>query len=306
MKIFISVASYRDIELRKTLENVVGNAKFPKDLNFCVLSQDYPNRHPDLSFIKNLNYLKMNFKDARGAGYARKLLMEEYNGEEFFLQLDSHMRTTKNWDVRLITMLNETQEIEQNKKIILSQFPAPYRVLTNGKEEFIEGDMWYWDQPSWTSVVRTNSNVWAGNRENMPNYDKPHPSHTVLAGYIFAPGNIVEDVPYDPRISFMGEELCFAIRAYTRGWKIYAPNEMLFWHYYVRKGDPKIWSQRDNASRQKEDRWIELEKESAKIQKAVLTGEEKGVYGVGDKKLYKEYQEMIGINFKKFYENIKD
>ena len=305
MKIFISVAGYRDSELPRTLKSFYENAKYKKDINFCVLSQDYPNRHPDLSFVKNLNYLKMNYKDAKGAGYARKLLMEEYGGEDFFFQIDSHMRSSPNWDVRLITMLREAQEIDGQEKIILSQFPAPFRVLTDGRDEFIEGDKWYWDHPSWTSVVRTDSDVWAGNREEMSNYDKPHPSHTILAGYVFAPGKIVEEVPYDERISFMGEELCFAIRAYTRGWKIYAPNEMLLWHYYVRKGQPKIWSQRDNAARSHKERWSELEKESMRIQKSVLTGEEKGIYGIGDKKLYDKYQKMIGINFKKFYENRK-
>jgi hypothetical protein len=303
MKIFVSVASYRDSELVKTLESLYGHAKYPNDIIFTVLSQDYPNRHPDLSFIKNLNYLKMNYKDAKGAGYARKLLMEEYNGEDFFFQVDSHMRTTKNWDVRLITMLNEAQEIEQNKKIILSQFPGPYKVLTDGRDEFIIDDQWYWSKPSWTSVVRTVSDVWAGNREVIGDISRPHLSHTILAGYLFAPGNLVEEVPYDERISFMGEELCFAIRAYTRGWKIYAPNEMLFWHYYVRKGEPKVWSQRDNASKSKQNRWSELEKKSMMIQKDVLTGKETGIYGIGDKKLYEEYQEMIGINFKKFYAN---
>jgi hypothetical protein len=301
MKIFVSVAGYRDSELPKTLQNFIENARYPKDINFAVLSQDYDNKHPDLSFVKNLNYLKMNFRESRGAGYARKLLMDQYNGEDIFFQIDSHMRADKNWDVRLLTMLSEAQELAQTEKVILSQFPGPYKVLTNGKDEYTMGDMWYWSDPSWTRVVRTESDVWAGNREKMEDTSKPHPSHTILAAYVFAPGSIVEEVPYDERISFMGEELCFAIRAYTRGWKIYAPNEMLLWHYYVRKSQPKVWSQRDDASRNVKNRWQQVEKQSRIIQKRVLTGEEKGVFGIADKKLYEEYQKMIGINFNEFY-----
>jgi hypothetical protein len=301
MKIFVSIASYRDSELLKTLKSLVENSRYPNDLNFCVLTQEYPNRQPDLDFLPNINHLQMNFKDAKGAGYARKLLMNEYNGEEYFLQLDSHMRAAPNWDVRLITMLEQTKEIANTDKVILSQFPAPYKVLTSGKDEYVQEDPYYWSEPSWTSVVRTYLHAWAGNREKIDDMSQPHFSHAILAGLVFAQGSLVQEVPYDERISFMGEELCFSIRAYTRGWKIYAPNEMLFWHYYTRKGHPKVWTQRDDAAR--ETKWNDIEVESMKIQKSVLTGEEPGIYGIGDKKLYEEYQKMIGIDFKEFYKD---
>ena len=299
MKIFVSVASYRDSELVKTLNSALQNAAFPEDLNFAVLTQDIPKKHPDLSFVPNIKHTQMSFKDAKGAGYARKILMDQYDGEDFFFQMDSHMRFEPNWDVRLLTMMREAQDIAGTEKVILSQFPAPYQVLTTGKDHYLVGDNLYWSDPSWTSVVRTVHDTWAGNREPMLDKSKPHPSHTVLAGYLFAKGDIVDEVPYDERISFMGEELCFAIRAYTRGWKIYAPNEMLIWHYYSRKGHSKVWTQRDDAARQV--KWNEIEIVSAEVQKDVLTGKEKGIYGIKDKKLYQEYQKMIGIDFKKFY-----
>jgi hypothetical protein len=82
---------------------------------------------------------------------------------------------------------------------------------------------------------------------------------------------------------------------------MYSPNEMMVWHYYVRKGNPKVWSQRDDAHRK--TKWRDIEIESMKIQKSILTGEENGVYGIGSKKLYEDYQKMIGIDFKEFYKN---
>ena len=100
----------------------------------------------------------------------------------------------------------------------------------------------------------------------------------------------------------MGEELCFALRAYTRGWEIYAPNEMLCWHYYVRKNHPKVWTHRDDASRK--IKWKEVERQSYDLQRSILLGEEQGIYGVGDKKRFAQYQKMIGINFKDFYKDL--
>lgn len=303
MKIFISIASYRDRELTKTIKSLISNAKHPENLHFGVLDQDEKNKWADLRFVKSpIKHVKMHMKDARGAGYARKLCMEMYDGEDYFFQIDSHMRFAKHWDEKMISMLQQVQQDSGNEKIILSQFPAPYQLWTNGKEYFPEGDPIFWSEPSWTSVVWTWKGLWAGNRMVINDKTKPHFSHTILAGYVFAPGNIVEEIPYDDRISFMGEELCFAIRAYTRGWDIYAPNEMLVWHFYTRKDHPKIWNQRDEMTR--DVTWRQLEDNSHSVQRSVLLGEEQGIYGVIKNNRYEEYQKMIGKNFKEFYKEI--
>ena len=174
--------------------------------------------------------------------------------------------------------------------------------MTNGKDHFIKEDPDFWDEASWTSVVNTWNGVWAGNREKIENKTVPHKSHTILAGLLFAPGYIVNEIPYDERICFMGEELCFAIRAYTRGWDIYAPNEMVAWHFYKREDRPKIW--RDNVAGRS---WTDIEMKSQRVQKDVLLGIEQGIYGIGDYKKYIEYQKMIGIYFESFYNNeLKD
>ena len=116
---------------------------------------------------------------------------------------------------------------------------------------------------------------------------------------IFSHGQIALDIPYDERISFMGEELCYAIRAYTRGYKIYAPNEMLAWHFYKRNDRPKVWGDKKAV-------WFDIEKFSKDTQKSVLLGEDNGVYGIGDYDKYLEYQKMIGINFAEFYKVEKE
>lgn len=299
MSIFVSIISYKDAELISTIKSLLHNADHPKNINLGVISQHLPNKHPDLSFVKNLQYKKIVYTEAKGAGYARKLAMEFYNGEDYFLQLDSHMRFAQGWDTKLLSMHKQAQNIAGIEKVIMSQFPAPYEVHTGGKDYYPLGDKDYWSEPSWTSVVNTWSGVWAGHRMPMEDKTKPHKSHTVLAAYIFAPGYIVQEIPYDERICFMGEELCFAIRAYTRGWEIYAPNEMLMWHFYKRKDHIKVWNQREDQSRK--HKWIDLETLSAQTQKSILTNNEPGIYGIGDYDRYVEYQKMIGIDFNDFY-----
>jgi hypothetical protein len=302
MKIFVSVAAYRDLELPKTIDSLISNAENPQNLRVVILSQDQKSKHPDFSKYKNVELIQMDFKEARGAGFARKIIMEQYGGEEYFFQIDSHERFAKHWDTKILQMMRQAQEDAKTDKVILSQYPAPYTIHTGNRDHFIKGDKDFWDRVSWTKVVNTWYGAWAGHREEIEDKSKPHPSYTVLAGYLFAPGNFVEEIPYDERITFMGEELCIAIRAYTRGWKIYAPNEMLLWHFYTRKDRPKVWSQMDDSMR--EQKWNDLEMESKRVQEKILRGIEKGVYGIGDKQKYLEYQKMIGIDFNKFYDRV--
>lgn len=297
MSIFVSIASYRDPELIKTIKSLIENSDNPGQLYFGIVSQEARNRHQDFEWLgDNARVIKMHYKDARGAGYARKLAMELYDGQNYFLQIDSHMRFEKSWDTRIVKVLEDAQSIAKTDKVILSQFPAPYMVLTDGSDYYLKGDENFWDFPSWTSVENTWGGFWSGKREKIENLSVPHKTHTILAGYVFAPGEIVKEVPYDERISFMGEELCFSIRAYTRGWELYAPNEMLCWHFYKREENPKIWN--DNLIGRT---WNELEMESQRIQERVLLGEEQGIFGIDNIERYLEYQKMIGIDFPSFY-----
>jgi hypothetical protein len=299
MSIFISIASYKDSELVPTIKSLIKHADNPNDLYFGVVSQDVVSNHPDLSFVSNLSYLKMDFRDAKGAGYARKLAMEMYNKEDFYLQLDSHMRCSDGWDTKIKKMYLQSTELAGSEKIILSQYPAAYEIHTGGGEYFIENHEELLSIPTWSRVHNRDNGSWSSIREPFSDLSQPHLSHTLLAGYLFSPGIFVKEIPYDERISFMGEELCIAIRAYTRGWKIYAPNEMLFWHFYKRKQSPKIWNQIEDTKRTL--KWIEMEMNSKRVQKNILTGKEHGIFGIGDYDKYLEYQELIGINFDEFY-----
>jgi hypothetical protein len=302
MSIFISIVGYRDTELPKTIKSLYDNADKPKELVFGIVSQDLKACHPNVGWLGDQAKLyKMHARDAKGAGYARKIAMELYDGEDYFFQTDSHMRFIQGWDTKLKDMLLESQKLSNNKQVILSQFPAPYTIHSDGKDYYEKGDPDFWDDVSWTSVVNTWAAVWAGKREVMKDKTKPMKSHTILAGLLFTIGDFVKEIPYDERICFMGEELCIAIRSYTRGWEIYAPNEMVCWHFYKRKDRPKVWN--DNTYGRS---WTDLEMKSQKVQRDVILGVEQGVYGIGDYNKYVEYQEMININFADFYKNSID
>lgn len=299
MSIFISIASYRDPELPRTIKSAIDNAQNPEDIFFGVVLQEFEKTEPDLSWVPRLSIMKMHPKFARGAGLARSKAMELYDGQDYYLQIDSHTQFAKNWDTICIDQLKKAQTISNNKNIILSCFPQPFHVESNGKITIIKNSKSQLPYPTKQKPKLTKKTEWSAERVEFddPERKMPELSTTVLAGFIFAPGNIVKDIPYDPEISFFGEELCFAVRAWTRGWDIYSPSEIVAYHFYTRQNYKKIWKDRDirNIS------WKRLEEISKEKQKKVLCGIEKGDFGLGTYRHIKSYEKMTGINFKEIY-----
>lgn len=297
MSIFISIASYRDPELVRTITSAIDNASNPDQLYFGVVLQEFDKFAPDLSFVKNLALTTIHPKYARGAGYARAKAMELYDNQDYYLQIDSHTVFEKNWDSLCIDQLKQAQDIAKNNKVMLSYFPPPFYIESNNKISIIKNNKKQVPYATKQKPMLTKRGEWTAERVELSNKNAPEESTTVLAGFIFAEGSIVKEIPYDEELSFFGEELCFAVRAWTRGWNIYSPCVTILYHFYTREGYSKIWKDRNL----REMSWKEIEQNSKEKQKRILCGIEDGIYGVGNVRPLSEYEKITGIDFKKLY-----
>lgn len=298
MSIFISIASYRDPELMRTINSAIDNADNPEDLVFGIVLQDFVEDVPGYREYENMKIIKMHPKYARGAGYARAKAMELYDNEDYYLQIDSHTIFEKGWDSICIKQHNKAKELSKNDKIILSYFPPPFFIENKNKISFPIKDRERVPRPTKQWPILTDKQEWTAKRVELSSSDLPEVSATVLAGFIFTTGNIVSEVPYDPEIAFFGEEICFAMRAWTRGWDIYSPSQIILYHFYSREGYKKIWKDRNLRATS----WKEIENISTEKQKNVLCGIEQGVYGAGNYRHLKLYEKFCGIDFKKIYD----
>ena len=109
-KIFVSIASYRDPELLPTLHDLISNAANPNDLVICIAWQhSKKDKWDTLKKYKNdtrFRIIDIPYEESKGVCWARAKIQEQYQGEDYYLQLDSHHRFIKNWDVELIDMVN--------------------------------------------------------------------------------------------------------------------------------------------------------------------------------------------------------
>ena len=302
MSIFISVVSYRDTHLEMTLKSAVKNAKYPEELKFGIVNQDIERNKIDLSFLPNYSLITMHPKFARGVGFARSKAMSLYEDETYYCQIDSHTQFAKNWDINSIKQLKLAEQKAHNKKIILSSYPPPYSFENNKIFIHTKSTEEYPVEPvKHKAFLRINGD-WGATRIPFDNLEcgLPEQCNTILGGYVFASGKIVEEIPYDSDISFMGEEICFAMRAWTRGWDIYAPAIPIVYHYYKRDGHHKIW----NDQIVRENNWEQMQAQSKNKQIKVLCGIETGIFGAGNNRTIKDYENLIGYNFNDIYKDL--
>lgn len=104
--IFVSIASYRDSEIIPTINSIIENASLPHRIYVGLVFQssneeyDVFERSSSLPLPwanTNLRKIYLHYQDATGPCYARYLAQSLYRGEDYFLQIDSHMRFRKKW-----------------------------------------------------------------------------------------------------------------------------------------------------------------------------------------------------------------
>ena len=68
-------------------------------------------------------YDLVSHREAKNAYYARYRVQKLYKGQEYQLQIDSHMRLVKGWDTKMKNYLADCPD-----RSILTVYPRPYKV----------------------------------------------------------------------------------------------------------------------------------------------------------------------------------
>ena len=134
--IFVQIAAYRDPDLPATLHNLIQRAAQPERLRFGIclqLAADDPPHwgtsafpdHPELEIIR------FDAAESRGACWARRQAQSVYGGEDFLLQIDSHMRAVKHWDDLLLTTWRECSDERAVLSVYPNGFQQPCRLKTS-------------------------------------------------------------------------------------------------------------------------------------------------------------------------------
>jgi hypothetical protein len=204
MSLFVSLASYCDPLLHFTLARALQTASDPAGLHFAVVDQSPASARrplPQETAPARLSYVRIDPIDARGPCWARALAMSFHEGEDWFLQIDSHMDFDAGWDQRLIAQAQAL--LPGRKGVVLSAYPNPFvlqadrivrQVCTNGVLAHVvkPGALFEADHPVLPFEAHPVESA------------QPLPGFHLGAGCLFAPGEFVERFPYDPGFYFHG------------------------------------------------------------------------------------------------------
>ena len=252
MKIFVQIAAYRDPQLIPTIENLLENAKKPKNIVIGVARQFHPeDGFDDLSKYekdKRFRILNIPYTESKGVCWARHQVQQLYGGEEYTLQIDSHMRFEKNWDEEMIKMIKQLQK-KGHKKPLLTGYVSSFDPDNDPYARVREPWRMAFDRFTPEGVVFFLPETIPGWQEMK----EPVPARFYSAHYCFTLGQFSTEVQHDPEFYFHGEEISITVRAYTHGYDLFHPHKVLIWHEYTRKGrtkqldDDKDWYLRNTA-----------------------------------------------------------
>lgn len=297
MSIFVQIASYRDAQLIPTIEDLLKKAKYPEQLRIGICRQYHPRDQFDnldrYKKDKRFRIIDIPYSQSKGACWARNITQRLYLGEDYTLQIDSHMRFAKNWDIVLINMLRYLQSRGYPKPLLTGYMAAfdPYK-----KPQLKEDD-----PPLYMAFDRfTPEGVLVFRSELIPDWrrlDYPIPARFYSAGFCFTLGRFCREVQHDPDFYFLGEEISITVRAFTNGYDLFHPNRTIVWHYYGREksarqwDDDKTWTKKDQLSLKKNRLLLGIEGGHGNLNF--------GKYGLGRVRTLRDYEKYAGVLFSK-------
>jgi hypothetical protein len=297
--ILTSVVSYCDPMLGFTLASARAQAADPSRVFIGVVDQAQAGGwHTPLDewSREHVRSIRIDALDARGPCWARALAMSLHQGEPWFLQVDLHTWFEPGWDERLVHWGRRCAAA--SPRTLLTCYPNPF-IMRDGHPVAQAVT-----QKVLAHVVKSDSDFAPDHPVLMfegvgVERDEPVAGFHVAGGCLFGPGRIVDEVPYDPRLYFHGEEQSFALRAWTRGWDIQHMPGMPLYHLYTQPGTqprPMHWS--PELDQQRAVRSAALEQATRERRAALLWGgPDLGVYGLGAVRPLADYAAFSGIDY---------
>jgi hypothetical protein len=253
--VFVAIPCYKDEELVPTIDSIYLNAKNPERVFVGVglaYSKEEPKFWKDLT--KKYKNVKIVEKEALpeniGLGNQRADANTLFDNQDYYLQIDAHMRFDMHWDDLLIHHYQNLIALGEPKPLITG-YPRAYAPATYS---FVEGAYPYYNPMSKEHYFRQRRG-----HNDVPCFrvglepaqffkEIGFPRHgdriftkfeaialanTVSPAQIFTAGAFVKEVPANRDIKFLEEEQYYSILAFMKGYNFYVPRVTGVMHFYT-------------------------------------------------------------------------
>lgn len=290
--VFVQIPSYRDPELLSTLRDCVQKAERPDLLRFGIAWQrDHNDTLEEFALDPRVQIMDCHWTESQGACWARHQIHRLYQGERYALSLDSHHRFVESWDSDL---KSQFEALGDSKAILTSYLPAyepDSPIDSNPAPVILAADRF--ERGGSLLVVPLSV-------DREPRLRRAVRARFWSAHFAFSFGTIIGDVPYDPELYFLGEEISIAVRAFTHGYNLFHPDRPVAFHRYGRTGRPIHWEDLGADFGPRPGAW-RLDLRSKQRLRALLGMEESAIdlgrFGLGTHRSLSDYERYAGVRF---------
>lgn len=290
--IFINIPSYKDPEIWKTVDNFIANAEFPDRIYFGITLHDENIDYNYQESIKRKNVQADCLIPGTiiGCQPARKNSHDKfYNNQDYYLNMDSHMRSIKNWDSEIIKAYNHAKNVYDI--MVFTGYVPPYDVDTNGNDQIPDIDK----NPTF---FMSESNIKHFKNTLVPQFTPQYtnPDTDVLSPYVsghffFTEKEAIQKVPFSNDVAFTEEEPLMALRFFTAGINLVTPQKVFVYHRYGRPDRKLIWEEMPDKF------YPEHNKSKSYFQNIIVKALNGSTDGLFDERTIFDYEEYTGIRF---------
>lgn len=292
--IFVQISSFQDHELPLTILDCIEKSSGSNEIRFGVFNCYFEDDKITIPDLPNIKFEEAVAPDKIGVGIGRFIANSFYDGEDYYLQIDSHTRFVKDWDENFISDYIYYKEAGLNP--ILTTYPAVY-LYEDGKVKYLPND----DTPyiGYPSTIASQSQFLKDKilpQASMSNKAGNIFTKGVSGAQVFGPGDLHKIEP-NKKILHWGEETLYSIRFYTHGYDLLIPRSNNLYHLYYNH------EKEDLNMRKLPGRYFKKETDALLIESMaelarIIDNNVVGYQGLGSVRTLSEYERYANINFK--------
>ncbi|KAL7518109.1 hypothetical protein ACHAWX_005439 [Stephanocyclus meneghinianus] len=337
--IFVAIPSYRDQETWPTIHSLIQTAHHPERVYIGVVwqidtfspeevqllndtdngsintQQILANLKSGWSLETNFRSITMDYRQSTGPCYARHLAQTLHLGEDYVLQIDSHMRFRPNWDAYLIHQLQKchmptslgtprmTKDSNNKPRAVLTAYPPNYDAPDGpGPNAETRGTVLVPWKFGVDGMLRQKGRLlrpgYTNNELSNPGSDRNDniPCLLFAAGFNFFHSTLLDCCPYDHKLHglFFGEEISMAVRLYTHGYDLFSPPLTVCYHQWKR--NPMRTRDISDMTEDNRKRLASQKEASLDVVRMQLRGLGRGL---GQHRSARQFSDELGVDFDK-------
>lgn len=291
--IFVQIASYHDFELPKTIVHALKQKSGKHEIHFGVFNCYYRTNDIYIPKVDNLKIIEKEAPAGIGVGKSRNIANSLYDGQDYYLQIDSHTRFKKDWDDNLVSDILDYQSCGSEKPL-LTTYPGTYR-YDNYLQEIID-----WGEH--VNIIYFGDTPEEFTRNLIPGQRAVEPEGTVTqksisAGFIFTVGSFSE-MDFNNKIAFWGEEIFIAAKAWTSGFDLFTPSKQQIFHLYYDHDHRMQRSNRRHIWNDFPQIFEKMDQESKEEIKMIFNTNKVAKDALGDIRTLDDFGRYAGLDFK--------